>query len=134
MTGQTEVIVTPQCTQPTSHACIIYPLTIMHATYELPTEKGSSHWLTVIPLKKLDYSLNKKGFRSAIKSRYDWVITGSPKISVCGVKFSLNHAMMCQCGGFIIQRHKELRDLEVEILRMVCNDVEVEPVLPEVSS
>ena len=91
----------------------------MHATYELPTEKGSSHWLTVIPLKELDYSLNKKGFRDAIKSRYDLEITGSPKICVCGVKFSLNHAMMCQRGGFIIQRHKELYDLEVEILRMM---------------
>ena len=33
--------------------------------------------------------------------------------------------MMCQPGGFIIQRHSELRDLEAEMLRMVCNDVEV---------
>ena len=29
--GQTEFIITPQCTQPTSHACIIYQH--MHATY-----------------------------------------------------------------------------------------------------
>ena len=105
----------------------------MHATYELPTEKGSSHWLTVIPLKELDYNLNKKGFTDAIKSRYDLEITDSPKICVCGVKFSVNHLMVSQRGGFIIQRHIELRDLEVEILRLVCNDVEVEPVLPEVS-
>ena len=41
--------------------------------------------------------------------------------------------MVIQRGGFIIQRHKEVRDLEVDILRLVCNDVEVEPVLPEVS-
>ena len=95
----------------------------MHATYELPTEKGSSHWLTVIPLKKLDYNLNKKGFRDAIKSGYDWEKSDSPKICVCGVKFSVNHAMVNQRGWFIIQRHKELRDLQVEILRMVCNDV-----------
>ena len=38
--------------------------------------------------------------------------------------------MVCQRGGFIIQRHNELRDLETE---MVCNDVEVEPVLQEVT-
>ena len=31
--------------------------------------------------------------------------------------------MVCQRGGFIIQRHNELRDLEAEMLRMVCNDV-----------
>ena len=41
--------------------------------------------------------------------------------------------MMCQRGRFIIQRHNELRDLEVEMLRMVCNDVE-EPVLQEVTA
>ena len=41
--------------------------------------------------------------------------------------------MVCQLGGFIIQRHNELRDLEAEMLRMVCNDVEVEPVLQEVT-
>ena len=34
---------------------------------ELATEKGSSNWLTVIPLKELDYNLNKKEFRDAIK-------------------------------------------------------------------
>ena len=32
-------------------------------------------------------------------------------------------------GGFVIQRHKELRDLEAVLLSMVCKDVEVEPVL-----
>ena len=40
--------------------------------------------------------------------------------------------MVCQRGGFIIQCHKEQRDLEAEMLRMVCNDVELEPVLQEV--
>ena len=38
-----------------------------------------------------------------------------------------------QHGGFIIQRDSKLRDLEAEMLRMVCNDVEVEPVLEEVT-
>ena len=41
--------------------------------------------------------------------------------------------MVCQRGGFIIQRHNELRGLEAEMLRMVCNDVE-EPVLQEVTT
>ena len=41
--------------------------------------------------------------------------------------------MMCQRGGFIIQHNNELRDLEVEMLRMLCNDVE-EPVLQEVTA
>ena len=50
-----------------------------------------------------------------------------------GVQFSVDHAMVCQRGGFVIQGHNELRDLEAEMLRMVCNDVEVEPVLREVT-
>ena len=100
---------------------------------ELATEKGSSNWLTVIPLKELDYNLNKKEFRDAIKLRYDWEITDTPMLCACGVQFSVDHAMVCQRGGFIIQRHNELRDLEAEMLRMVCNDVEVEPVLQEVT-
>ena len=48
-----------------------------------------------------------------------------------GVQFSVDHAMVCQRRGFVIQGHNELRDLEAEMLRMVCNDVEVEPVLQE---
>ena len=45
----------------------------------------------------------------------------------------VDHAMVCQRGGFIIQRHNGLRDLEAEMLGMVCNDVEVELVLQEVT-
>ena len=100
---------------------------------ELATE-GSSNWLTVIPLKELDYNLNKKEFRDAIKLRYDWDITNTPMLCACGVQFSVDHAMVCQCGGFIIQRHNKLRDLKAEMLRVVCNNVEVEPVLQEVSA
>ena len=43
--------------------------------------------------------------------------------------------MVCRRGGFIIQRHNELRDLEADMLSMVdvCNDVEIEPVLQELT-
>ena len=41
--------------------------------------------------------------------------------------------MISKRGGFIIQRHNELRDLEAESLNMVCNDVETEPVLHNIS-
>ena len=87
----------------------------------------------MIPLKELDYHLNKREFRDAIKLWYDWEITDTPMICSCGVQFSLNNAMVCQRGGFIIQRHNKQRDLEAEMLRMVCNDVELEPVLQEVT-
>ena len=41
--------------------------------------------------------------------------------------------MICKRGGFIIQRHNELRDLEADLLDLVCNDVETEPVLQEIT-
>ena len=100
---------------------------------ELATEKGSSNSLTVISVKELEYNLNKKEFSDAIKLRYDREIMDTPMICACGDQFSVDHAMVCQRGGFIIQRHNELRDLEAEMLRMVCNDVEVEPVLQEIT-
>ena len=30
--------------------------------------------------------------------------------------------MICKRGGFIIQRHNELGDLETDLLDLVCND------------
>ena len=40
--------------------------------------------------------------------------------------------MVCRLGGLIIQRHNEIRDLEAEMVRMVCTDVETKPVLQEI--
>ena len=37
--------------------------------------------------------------------------------------------MICQRGGLIIQRHNEIRDLEAELLDMVCYDKAIEPTL-----
>ena len=52
---------------------------------------------------------------------------------VCWHLFDADHAMIGMRGGFIIQRHNEIRDLEAEILQVVCSDVEIEPVLQEVT-
>ena len=41
--------------------------------------------------------------------------------------------MIYKRGGFVIQRHNELRDLEADLLSMVCNDVEIEPILQDIS-
>ena len=40
--------------------------------------------------------------------------------------------MICMRAGFVIQRHNELRDLEAELLNMVCKDAATEPVLQDV--
>ena len=41
--------------------------------------------------------------------------------------------MICQHGGLVIQRHNEIRDLEAEVLEMVCHDVEIEPCLQPIA-
>ena len=100
---------------------------------ELATEKGASNWLTVIQIKEMNFNLNKREFRDAVKLRYDWEIADLPAMCTCGDLFTVDHAMVCRHGGLIIQRHNEIRDLEAEMLRMVSTDVEIEPVLQEIT-
>ena len=52
---------------------------------------------------------------------------------MCGDGFNVDHAMICKNGGFIIQRHNEIRDLEAELLGTVCKDVVVEPTLQKLT-
>ncbi|XP_068704061.1 uncharacterized protein [Montipora foliosa] len=100
---------------------------------ELAQEKGSSVWLTVLPLQEQGFNLSKREFRDAVKLRYDWPFDDIPSICACGENFTVDHAMICKRGGFVIQRHNELRDLEADLLSMVCSDVEVEPVLQDIT-
>ena len=100
---------------------------------EFASEKGASTWLAVIPMLEMGFTLNKREFRDGLKLRYDWPFKDNPSKCVCGESFNMDHAMICRRGGFIIQRHNELRDMEAELLNIVCNDVQIEPVLQEVS-
>ena len=95
---------------------------------DLATEKGSSAWLAVLPLQDLDFYLNKREFRDAVKLRYYWPVEDILSTCACGEAFTVDHSMICKLGGFISQRHNELRDLKAEFLSMVCSDVEIEPV------
>ena len=85
---------------------------------DLACEKGASNWLTVIPLKDMDFDLNKREFRDAVRLRYDWPIPDNP---------SGDHAMI------VIQRHNEIRDLQAQLLDMVCYDVQVKPALQPIT-
>ena len=81
----------------------------------------------------MDFDLNKREFRDAVRLRYDWPIPDNPSVCVCGSMFTVDHAMICQRGGLVIQRHNEIRDLQAELLDMVCYDVEVEPALQPIT-
>ena len=100
---------------------------------DLAGEKGASIWLSVVPMKEMGFNLKKREFRDAIKLRYDWPIDDIPRTCVCSEAFSVDHAMICKRGGFVIKRHNELRDIEAELLNMVCSDVQTEPVLQDIT-
>ena len=89
-------------------------------------------WLTSFPLKEMGFNLNKREFRDGLGLRYDWPIADISSTCPYGEPFTVDHAMICMRGGFVIQRHNELRDLEAELLNMVCKDVVTEPVLQDV--
>ena len=99
---------------------------------DLASEKGSSMWLTSLPLKEMGFNLNKREFRDGLSLRYDWPIADIPSTCLCGENFTIDHAMICMRGGFVIQRHNELRDLEAELLNMVCKYVATEPLLQDI--
>ena len=68
---------------------------------DLAAEKGAFSWLTVVPGKDVDFTLNKREFEDAIHLRYDWQISDIPSTCACGGVFDVDHAMICRRGGFI---------------------------------
>ena len=47
----------------------------------------------------------------------------------CGSSNDLQHSLSCHKGGFIIDRHNELRDITADIVSERCNNVTIEPTL-----
>ena len=50
---------------------------------DLVAEKGSSEWLTVLPLQDLGFNLNKREFCDAVKLRYDWPVELRYPLHMC---------------------------------------------------
>ena len=127
----------------TLHQCLLWLLSQDLSVLAYPTRLRfclflllfgvHAHTISLIRLYLLLLLLLLLLFRDAIKLRYDWEIADLPAMCTCGDLFTVDHAMVCRHGGLIIQRHNEIRDLEAEMLRMVCTDVEIEPVLQEIT-
>ena len=92
-------------------------------------EKGVSSWLAALPLEQHGFSLSKREFYDALALRYGWPVCGVPQSCACGQPFSVSHALICRCGGYIGHRHDQLRDLTADLLQEVCPNVTVEPLL-----
>ena len=93
---------------------------------EASTENGASIWLTVIPIKRNGFFLEKQAFWDAIRIRYNILLERLPTICVRGDSFKLQHALFCPNGGLVITRHNELRNLTAEI---VFKNLVIEPLL-----
>ena len=100
---------------------------------DLSQEKGSSSWLSVLPLEEHGFYLHKGEFRDALGLRYGWKLNNTPKTCNCGAQFTVNHAMICHMGGFPTIRHNEIRDITASLLTEVCNNVAIEPALQPLS-
>ena len=97
-------------------------------------DEGASSWLNALPLKEQNLHLNKEQFSDALCLRYNQRIKNLPSTCPCGSTFNVEHALNCKKGGFIAQRHDNLRDLFTNLLTKVCKDVQVEPHLLPVTN
>ena len=98
----------------------------------LAKEKGSSTWLTALPLIEHGFALHKGAFHDALALRYGWTPSEMPSICTCGSRFSVEHALSCAKGGFPSIRHNEIRILTATLLTEVCHNVSIEPGLQPV--
>ena len=96
---------------------------------ELAQATGSSNWLTALPLKSANSVLSKREFFDAVAVRYRWPLKHLPTHCACGKPFSIEHALSCAKGGFVYQRHNELRDTIANLVGDVRKDVLIEPPL-----
>ena len=96
---------------------------------ELACEKGSSSWLTTLPLEEYGFVLNKQEFQDSIALRYGYGIKNVAKICICGQENSIDHCLVCKRGGFVSLRHNSLRDTTANFISQVCKDVCIEPQL-----
>ena len=94
---------------------------------EIAQMKGASNWLTSLPIREENYVLNKREFYDAIRMRYRWPLKFIPTTCACGKRFSVDHALSCLKGGFVHQRHDEIRDLFGQTATEISKDVKIEP-------
>ena len=99
----------------------------MQRSMTVSSEKGSSNWLSSLPISEYGFALHKSVFRDAICLHYGWIPKNLPTYCVCGKKLTTEHAFSCTCGGYPSICHNEIRDLTAMLLSEVCHNVGIEP-------
>jgi hypothetical protein len=96
------------------------------------SEPGASSWLGALPLRQYGFDLGKGEFHDALSLRYNKSPKNIPSRCPCGAQFTVTHALDCHKGGFVNARHDNVRDLEAQLMKSVCQDVEIEAPLQKV--
>ena len=96
-------------------------------------EIGASSWLTTMPIKEEGYVITKQIFWDLVRFRYGWELYRMPMYCGCGSKFDIQHALSCKKGGFVSLRHNDVRNITAALLKEVCHDVRVEPILQQLT-
>ena len=65
----------------------------MQRAMSLSTEKGSSNWLSTLPIAEHGFALHKGAFHDAICLRYGWRPLNMPLQCTCGKQFSVEHSL-----------------------------------------
>ena len=84
---------------------------------DLAAEKGSSSWLTALPLSDHGFYLHKGEFREAVCLRYDWELKNTPQTCSCGAAFTMHrprHDVLHRRLSYI--RHDEVCNITATLL------------------
>ena len=113
---------------------------------ELGREKGAHSWVTALPITTHGFTLRKGAFRDtlclwykgvffdALCLLYNWISPNIPSECVCGVTFTVEHALLYPIGGVTISCYNEVHDLMAGLLTDICHNVCIEPRLQPLSS
>ena len=74
----------------------------------------------------MGFGLNKEEFSDALRLRYNIQLEDLPSTCRCGNPFNVSHALICKTGGFIHQRHDNIKQILTGLLSRVCRGVESE--------
>ena len=86
-------------------------------------DREASFWLEALPLEESDFVLSKEEFKDGVRLRHDFPLPDLPSNCVCGVSFTVEHALSCNKGGNQGHDSIRLRDLFACLLNRVCPNV-----------
>ena len=101
----------------------------LQLSLKLAGEKGTSSWLSTLPLGCHGFALHKGDICDELALRYGWSPKTLPASCVCGRSNNIEHVLSYPngSGAFSTIRHNNIQDLTAEIMSEVCHDVSTEP-------